>query len=169
MEPTSGPDPESTDAIDFAVAAYREDGEWQVSALPPGVATQLETLAGALSQLPADAGVLGMVSVDEDYFVLVRVNGDRRQLLLSDVGAATESPLAWSVVQRLDLPEPDDDDDQIQPAGDLSILADLGIPAMDLGAMCDDDDLYPDEVLADVARRLGFGPRFDQAVEEAGS
>ena len=31
-----------------------------------------------------------------------------------------------SVVDHLDLPLPDDDDDQVQPAGDLGIVADLG-------------------------------------------
>ena len=50
----------------------------------------------------------------------------RLRLLLSDVGAATESPLALAVLERLALPAPDDDDDQIQPAGDLALLSDLG-------------------------------------------
>ncbi len=43
------------------------------------------------------------------------------------------------------------------PAGDLDILGDLGLHAMDMGVLLDDDELYPDEVLSDVARRLGFG------------
>ncbi len=30
--------------------------------------------------------------------------------------------------------------------------------------LLDDVDLYPDEMLSDVARRLGFGPLFDEAV-----
>ena len=36
--------------------------------------------------------------------------------------------------------------------------------AMDLAALLDDEDLYPDEMLSDVARRLGFGELFDDAV-----
>jgi hypothetical protein len=36
--------------------------------------------------------------------------------------------------------------------------------AMDMGVLLDDDDLYPDEMLSDVARRLGFGSLFDEAV-----
>ena len=50
------------------------------------------------------------------------------------------------------------------PAGDLDILGDLGMDAMDMGVLLDDFDLYPDEMLSDVARRLGFGPLFDEAV-----
>ncbi|MGH3446493.1 MAG: tRNA adenosine deaminase-associated protein [Nocardioidaceae bacterium] len=161
----SGSDAEAAGAIDFAVAAYREDGVWQVNTLPPRAATELDHLQHALSQQPSDAGALGMVSVNEDYFVLVRVSGGHARLLLSDVGAATESPLAMSVLERLELPPPDDDEDQVQPAGDLSILTDLGLSAMELGAMCDDLDLYPDEVLTDVAARLGFGREFEEVLD----
>ncbi|MDX6296882.1 MAG: hypothetical protein QOI51_739 [Nocardioidaceae bacterium] len=161
----SSMDPEAAAAIDFAFAAYREDGVWQVTALPPRAATELTVLLHALGQLPSDAGTLGMVSVDEDFFVLIRVSGNQVRLLLSDVGAATESPLALAVVDHLELPHPDDDDDQIQPAGDLALVADLGLPAMELGALCDDLDLYPDEVLSDIARRLGFGREFNEALD----
>ncbi len=158
-------DAESTGAIDFAVAANRDDGEWTVSALPPRAATELDVLLRALGQLPSDVGTIGMVSVDEDFFLLARVSGVHVRLLLSDVGAATESPLARAVVERLELPPPDDDDDQMQPAGDLGILADLGLSAMDLGAMCDDNELYPDELLGDIAARLGFGEAFDEVLD----
>jgi putative tRNA adenosine deaminase-associated protein len=161
----SGSDAELAAAIDFAVAAYRDDGEWTVSTLPPRAATELNVLLHALAQLPSEVGTIGMVSVEEDFFVLARVSGAHVRLLLSDVGAATESPLAMSVIDHLELPPPDDDDDQIQPAGDLGILADLGINAMELGALCDDPDLYPDEVLADIASRLGFGSAFDDVVD----
>ncbi len=163
----SAMDAESAAAIDFAVAAYREDGDWTVSTLPPRAATELEVLIHALAQLPSEVGTLGMVSVDEDFFLIARVSSGHVRLLLSDVGAATESPLAMSVVDRLDLPLPDDDDDQIQPAGDLSLLEDLGLTAMELGAMCDDLDLYPDELLTDIANRLGFGREFDELLDNA--
>lgn len=160
-------DAESPAAIDFAVAAYREDGDWTLSSLPPRAATELDVLIHALAQLPSEVGTLGMVSVDEDFFLLARVSGRHVRLLLSDVGAATESPLARAVLQRLELPLPDDDDDQIQPAGDLGIVADLGVSATQLGALCDDTDLYPDELLADIAQRLGFGSQFDEMLDAA--
>jgi putative tRNA adenosine deaminase-associated protein len=46
-------------------------------------------------------------------------------------------------------------------------VADLGMAAMDLGALCDDLDLYPDEMLAKIAERLGCGPAFRHAVDAA--
>ena len=64
---------------------------------------------------------------------------------------------------ELGLPEPEDEDEQA-PAGDLDILGDLWMSAMDLAVLLDDFDLYPDEMLSDVARQLGFGEQFDDAV-----
>jgi len=151
--------------IDFAVAASREDGVWTLSTLPPRAATDLTALVRVLAQLPSEVGTIGMVSVEEEFFLIARVTAGQVRLLLSDVGAATESLLARAVLDRLELPPPDDDDDQIQPAGDLGILADLGLVAMELGAICDDVDLYPDELLGDIARRLGFGRAFDEMLD----
>ena len=108
-----------------------------------------------------------MVSVDDDFFILIRVVGGRARWLISDVTAATEWPLAKAVVDELDIPMTDDDDEQV-PAGDLGIVADLGMSAMDLGALCDDDELYPDDMLGEIADRLGFGRQFRETVEALG-
>jgi putative tRNA adenosine deaminase-associated protein len=86
--------------------------------------------------------------------------------LLSDVTAATESPLARAVLARLELPLPADDD-RVQPAGDVGIFADLGLEPMDLAAICDQLDLYPEEMLGEVADRLGFGAEYERAVDAA--
>ena len=61
-----------------------------------------------------------------------------------------------SAIDFLGLPPPEDDDEQL-PAGDLGLLDDLGMAAMDMGVLLDDFDLYPDEMLSDITRRLGFG------------
>ncbi len=151
-------------AVDFALVAYRDEGIWQVQPLPLRAGEDLDELILALRPWPSDTGALGFVSVDEDFFVLARVLGPDVRLLLSDITAATEWPLASGVVDLLDLPEPDDEEDT-QPAGDLGIVADLGVSAMDMGVLCDDPDLYPDEVLSDVARRLGFAAQFAAAVD----
>ena len=62
-----------------------------------------------------------MVSVADDFFIAVRVFGDDERILLSDVTAAEDWPLAREVLERLELPLPDEDDlDTMQPAGDLA-------------------------------------------------
>lgn len=151
-------------SVDFAVVAYRDEGLWQVQPLPSGSADTIDTLVKALRLWPSDTGALGLVSVDDDFFVIARVMGARSQLLLSDVTAASEWELASGVIDLLDLPDPDDDEDP-QPAGDLGLLADLGVSAMDLAVLCDDEDLYPDDVLSEVARVIGFGAPFQAAVD----
>lgn len=154
---------EQIEGVDFAVAAYREEGVWQVVELVHDVLTDMSHLAAALRRFPGDGGAVGMIAIDEDFFLIVRVTGPVVRILLSDVTAADEWELARSAVDELGLPQPEDDDDQV-PAGDLDLLGDLGMAAMDMGVLLDDFDLYPDEMLSDIARRLGFGPLFDEAV-----
>lgn len=156
------------EGVDFALVAYREEGVWQLHELESDLAADLDDLAVQLRRYPGDGGSLGLVSVDEDFFLLVRVLGAETRLLLSDVTAATEWPIARSVVDALELPLPDDEEDP-EPAGDLGIVSDLGLGAMDMGALLDDVDLYPDEMLSDIASRLGFGQQYDDLVGVATS
>ena len=151
------------DGIDFALAAYREEGIWRLEELVHDVLGDVEALAHALRRFPGDGGAVGLVAVDEDFFLIVRVAGATTRILLSDVTAGDEWELAASAIDALGLPTPEDEDEQV-PAGDLDLLGDLGMGAMDMGVLLDDFDLYPDEMLSDVARRLGFGVLFDEAV-----
>ena len=151
------------DGIDFAVVVYREEGTWQVEPLAEDKVEDLDSLAAELRRWPGDGGSLGLLSVDEDFFLIVRVLGAETRILLSDITAATDWPVARSAVEHLELPLPDDEDDQV-PAGDLGIVADLGMGAMDMGALLDEYELYPDEMLGDIATKLGFGAQFEEAV-----
>ena len=153
----------NTEGVDFVLVAYREEGLWQLQELEAEKAADLDGFAVELRRYPGDGGALGLVSIDEDFFLLVRVLGAEVRLLLSDVTAATDWPLAASVVEHLDLPLPDDEEEQ-EPAGDLGIVADLGMGAIDMGALLDDYELYPDEMLGDIASRLGFGRLYDEIV-----
>ena len=155
-------DPE-VEGVDFALVAYREENVWHVAEIADDRLHDVQALATELRRWPGDFGSLGLISIDEDFFVLARVAGAHERYLLSDVTAATEWPLARSIVEALEIPMPEDEDDQV-PAGDVGILADLGLAAMDMGALLDDYDLYPDEILGDIAQKLGFGALFDDAV-----
>ena len=143
------------DDVDFAVAAYRDDGQWRVVELNPRLGENVDDLSDALTRFPSDVGVLGLVSMNDDFFVILRRSGTHVRAMLSDVTAIEDWPLAGGVADLLDLP--DTDDDEAQAVGDMELLSDLGMTAFDLGLLCDDDDLYPEDVLLDVADRLGFG------------
>jgi putative tRNA adenosine deaminase-associated protein len=154
---------EQSGGIDFALAAYREEGVWQLQEIASPAYDSVDSLAHALRRLPGDAGAVAMVAVDEDFFVIVRVSGAITRVLLSDVTASDEWELAQSAVEFLGLPPAEDEDEQV-PAGDLDLLGDLGMHAIDMGVLLDDVELYPDEMLSDIARRLGFGQLFDDTV-----
>lgn len=154
---------EQFDEVDFALVAFRVNGAWTVEELAHDQLVDVETMAVALRRFSGDSGVVGLVALDEDYFVVVRVVGTSTRVLLSDTGAADDWDLADSVLEVLGLPTPGADDDGV-PAGDLGLLADLGMHEMDLGILLEDVDLYADEVLSDISIRLGFGDLFDDAV-----
>lgn len=151
------------DDVDIALAAYREEGVWQLEELTDTALASLDTLAAGLRRFPGDGGAIGLLALDEDVFLLVRVTGPRVRILLSDVTSADIYDLAREALEHLGLPYPEEEDEPA-PAGDLDIVGDLGMRAIDMGVLIDDFDLYPDEMLSDIAERLGFGPAFDDLV-----
>ena len=156
-----------SETTDFAVVVYREDDRWVASMLPNRVGHDLDALVDATRRQAADGGAIGFVSVEDDFFVAVRIRGQEVSLLLSDVTAAGESPIAGEVLEALDLPLPGPEDERIEPAGDMQIFSDLGLKAMELGALCDDQELYPDEMLDSIAARLGFAEPYRRALNAA--
>jgi len=155
-------------ATDFAVMAYREDDRWEAEVLPEVLTADLNGLIHALRQQPSVAGTLGFVGVGDDFFIAVRVTAGGVSVFLSDVTAAADWPLASQALRFLDLDVPDDDDlDQVLPAGDLSIFADLGLEEWELCAIADDLDLFPDEAVASIAGRLKFREPMERALEVA--
>jgi putative tRNA adenosine deaminase-associated protein len=151
------------DDVDFAVAAYRDEGAWQVVELNPQLGLDVDDLSEALARFPSEVGVLGMVSMNDDFFVILRRSGTRVRAMLSDVTAVDEWRLAGGVAELIDLPDAEDDD--ARAVGDLEILSDLGVTAFDLGMLCDDDDLYPGDILLDLADRLGFGAELEAILD----
>jgi len=159
--------PEVSDT-DFAVVVYREDDAWEAEVLPAAVTADLNGFIHVLRQQPSIGGTIGLAGVGDDFFVAVRVIGAQISVLLSDLTAALDYPLARQVLAFLDIPVPEDEDiDQVLPVGDLSIFADLGLDEMELAAIASDLDLYPDEALASIAGRLGFGQAMERSLDIA--
>lgn len=161
---------------DFAIIVFREDDRWDADVLPVAVTADLEGFIRVLRQQPSIAGTIGLAGIDDYFFVAVRVIGSQVSVLLSDIGAALDYPLAEQVLEYLDIPVPDEDDlDQVLPAGDLSIFADLGLDEMELAAVSSGLDLdadaeeedHVDITLEKIATRLGFGPAVERALDIA--
>jgi putative tRNA adenosine deaminase-associated protein len=151
----------------FAVAVYRDAGRWVCAMLPPAVLSDLEHCVAALRQQPREGGPFALVDVDDEFFVALRVGpGDALRVLLSDATAAVDWDLARQAVDLLGEEVPADDElDEVWPAGDLGMFADLGLDERELGTILDDLDLYADEMLGMIASRIGVGAEYAQAVE----
>jgi putative tRNA adenosine deaminase-associated protein len=153
---------------DFSVVVFREDEVWEAEVLPAALLQNLDGMIQALRQQPSIGGTIGLAAVGDDFFVALRLTGGQVSVFLSDLTASVDWPLARQVLDHLDLPVPLDEElDQVLPAGDMSIFADLGVDEMELGALSGDLDLFPDEVIASLARRIGFGPALERALDTA--
>ena len=146
-----------TDPEDIGIVALHEDGHWSLSTLTH--TRDLSLIIDQLKAQPANGGSIALISIDEDFFVIMRLLGSQLQMMISDVTYALESDFAADVLDALDLPFPEEDD-TAQPGGDIDLLQDLGIPARELETLSDDLELFPDEQIEAIAARLGFVERY---------
>ncbi|RCK68465.1 tRNA adenosine deaminase [Desertihabitans brevis] len=157
----------SEDDVDLAVAIYREDGAPVAQALTYEVANDLDELIAQLRRMPGDSGAIGLVSLVEEIFVIVRVRGATVQVLLSDATAAYDWPIARDIADFLgeeDLPDPDEEDETV-PLGDLDLLADQGITSFEMTRICEDVEESSDQLLLQLADQIRFGPQVRKVVE----
>ena len=118
----------------YAVAAIREDGRWRCTRLTSDALVDLDTAITELRELRSTGAVLGLLDVDDEFFVLLRPTPGGVALMVSDAVAALDYDVAADVLDllRVELPADDDALDDPWPEGDLSIVADLGLPADEL-------------------------------------
>jgi putative tRNA adenosine deaminase-associated protein len=141
-----------------AVAAIREEGRWRCVRLDADALENLDAAITELRSLRSTGAVLGLLAVDDCFFVLLRPVPGGVSLMVSDAVAALDYDVAADVLDllRVDLPPEDAGDDDPWPEGDMSILADFGLPADELEVLAGEWDLYPDEQLAAIGGRCGF-------------
>ena len=151
-----------TNELDIAVAAWHEDGRWTLGILPDP--NDIGQIISRLKAQQTNGGSIALISIDEEFFILIRVLGAHISLFLSDATAALDYEVAEELLEIADIPLPEDDDES-SPIGQLEILADLGMNGMEISALCDDAELFPDEQLEAIANRLGFGDQFAELLE----
>ncbi len=156
------------DDVDFVVAAYREEGSPVVVALDLEMANDLDEMINQLRRLPGEAGAIGMLSLVEEIFVIVRVRGAIVQVFLSDGAAAYDWPIARDILDYLGIDDPPEgeDEDDVEPVGDSEILRDLGVGDFDLEQLAEDFETTSDEALLQLADRIGMGPQVRATVRE---
>jgi len=148
----------------YAVAAFRDAGQWRVEPLPPAVLSDLGVLLQALRSQPPEGGPFVIACEPEEYFVVARQDGRRISLVLSDLTAAVEFPLAEQALARLGEDPPADDElDEVWPVGDLELFNDLDLSEDEMEEILDDLDALPEEMVETIIDRLGFGEQYQQA------
>jgi putative tRNA adenosine deaminase-associated protein len=143
---------------DFGVIAWRDESGWNVSQL-----TDTDELGSMMDQLIEKSrqfgGAIALLAVAEDFFIVAREIGAVMKMMISDATYALENDLAVDLLEMLDLPFPEEDDDA-QTGGDVDLLTDLGINEIEMESIASNQEFYPDEAIEAIAKRLGFGDKF---------
>lgn len=152
----------------FAVAAFRDADAWRIEPLPQAVLSDLGVLLQALRSQNPEGGPFVVACVDDEFFLVARLDGVRIALLLSDLTAAVEYPLAEQVMTRLGEDPPEDDElDEVWPIGDLDLFSDLGLSEDEMEQILDDIDAFPDEMLEEIVDRIEMADQYARATESA--
>jgi len=155
----------SEDDVDLVVALYREDGKATAVPLDFDLANDLDELINQLTRLPGDSGADGWVSIGGEFFVICRARGRTVEVLLSDISAAHDWPIARDVVDYLGAELGDEDDEESGPVGDLEIYAASGLRGFEMEAIATDYDEDSGELLSRIADKLKVGDEFHRAAE----
>ena len=149
-------------SVDFGCIAWHEDGRWDASAL--NSTRDIGLIIDALKSQQTNGGAIALIAIEDEFVIIGRALGDQMQMMISDITYALDYEVVAELVEILDLEFPQDEDES-QPGGDIDLLSDLGVGQMELLAILDDTELYPDEQLEAIANRLGFGEQFNQVIE----
>jgi putative tRNA adenosine deaminase-associated protein len=164
----------------FAALAARTHDGWHSTEVELDGLADIDEVAEVLRDASVDDGpVLLFVEEDDEWFAIVRVDGvGEPRTFISDARVVPGSELAALVYEEesalddvADEPDSslDEDDDGVkldeeeepaaradaEPRGATDVLADLGISASQLLAMCAGEGMLPADVITAVCERLG--------------
>ena len=174
----------------FAAAVVRGSTGWGAAELDLGGAADIDEVADLLREVDLDADIsLLFVEGDDAYLAILRLDeGEDLRIFGSDSAFAEESRLGALLLGDIKAPalEIDDvvepaapeltrstDEESEQPAadpdadpiGDADLLADLGISAHRLLALCAREGMLPADVTSEVCQAIGCGDVIEELRE----
>jgi putative tRNA adenosine deaminase-associated protein len=174
----------------FAAAVVRGSTGWSAAELDLGGAADIDEVADLLREVDVDADTsLLFVESDDAYLAILRLDdGEDLRIFGSDSAFAEESRLGALLLGDIKAPalEIDDvvepataalasstDEESEQPAadpdadpiGDADLLANLGISAHRLLALCARERMLPADVTAELCQVIGCGDVVDELRE----
>lgn len=173
----------------FAAAVARGAKGWAASELDLTGVADLDEVTDRLRDVEPDAELtLLFVEADDSYLVVMRLDeGEDLRVFGSDSAFADESRLGALLLADLETPAVEvdvaagpavDDGDEAEeeadapvadpdadPIGDADLLADLGVSAHRLLALCAREGMLPADVTAEVCQALGCGDEVEELRE----
>ena len=166
----------------FAAAAVRGSKGWSAAEVDLSGVADIEEVADRLRDVDPDAPVsLMFVESDDVYLAILRLDeGEDLRVFGSDSAFAEESRLGALLLGDVETAVPDLDevvaetteagdtppaDPDVEPIGDADLLADLGIPAPRLLAVCAQEGMLPADVTAELCAAIDAGDAVDQLRE----
>lgn len=175
----------------FAAAVVRGRSGWAASELDLSEAADVDQVADLLREVdPVAAIALLFVEADDSYLTVLRLDdGEDLRIFGSDAAYADDSRLGKLLLDDvaepaseapidgdLDEPEPsaellDEEEERpaadpgATPVGDADLLADLGVSAHKLLALCSTDGLLPADITAEVCQAIGCGDEVEELRE----
>ena len=147
----------------FAAALVRATQGWVASELDLDEIEDADDAADLLREVDPDAPLSVMfVEADDEYLVVFRLdNGDEMRVFASDASYADESRIGAVLLAELEEVEVAQDEDSDDPellgipVGEADLLADLGVSARDLLALCAHEGMLPSDVMLEISRKIG--------------
>jgi putative tRNA adenosine deaminase-associated protein len=148
-------------------------------------AADVEEVADRLRDVDPDAELsLLFVESDDAYLAILRLDeGEDLRIFGSDSAFAEESRLGALLLGDIESPaleldevvagpvevdeeaEPVGAESDADPIGDPDLLADLGVPAQRLLALCAQEGMLPADVTAEVGQAIGCGDELEELRE----
>ncbi|WP_425558273.1 tRNA adenosine deaminase-associated protein [Cryptosporangium japonicum] len=155
----------------FAAALARPRQGWVATELDLDEIEDTDDAADLLREVDPDATLaLMFVEADDEFLVVFRLdNGDEMRIFASDASFAEESRVGAVLLEELDeidVSSSSDDSDEPEllgvPVGEADLLADLGVSARDLLALCAHEGMLPSDVMLAISRKIGSAEALTQ-------
>jgi len=150
----------------FAAAFVRNGERWTGAEVDLSAAEYPDDVTDLVQEalgLTGDELAILCVEVEDEWFALVRFEGDREpRAFISDV--QTSGDRYGEMFSELAGAAPDAEANGlgVRPAGDFELLSDLGVSADELLELSMEEGGLPGDILSVIAERLAFGEELDR-------
>ncbi|MFF4415943.1 tRNA adenosine deaminase-associated protein [Streptosporangium sp. NPDC001559] len=157
---------QSTGSV-FSAAFVRTEDGWNGAEVDLGAAEIADDLGDAVQEnlgLNGDELALLCVEVEDEWFAIVRYEGDREpRTFLSDAQAGLTDGLGELFTELAGVaPDKETPDLGVRPAGDFELLSDLGLSPEELVELSMEEGALPADTLSVIAERLAFADELDR-------